>query len=749
MTIGRNNNDSPFFQEADVDVTNLKKSLNSAERQYVKCSKAVDRRSVAMDNYLDKSFDTAKQSKEAAKQDEKQQRGREASYKKSSSIILGALKRESGALSNLGLSWSTIAGAAGGGAILGFVGKAISSYLAFDRQTRELNATMSMQPKAFGAASAIIQGYTGYLDISREELVQITKQIGETRTGFEGLGKAAKANLLFTTRETINLSKSMDVSTSAAIDFFDISDRIYKLPHRRLRNIGASMKYIQEMTSISGDELLSFGKSLEDVLSRMLKSSGDTKAGVTADFMALAGVLKDAGIQPEKLATTFGEAMKIHSEQGARFLSLITEDTELSINQVREAMEGGDIKTPMSLLIKKLKKEGPEYLKVNEDWLTEVTGLTFSELRNVQNMSEAGLMDLMAKNRKEYDRGRLAAEAASKRQNRLSMQWNSLKRSLEKVWLGIGGALTSVAAEIADLVIPQLNRLAKWFSDGIKPGGAIPKFISSAKVWFADLWEAVGPVAKKFGTEFIAKMEWLGSEEGGMQLKAWFKDVVNSIGLMAKGIKGIAEFIGEVKQALKTTEQIAYEATHTAMKDAEDRLPRMMDTLNKKMREGDTVNVAGKQILVTPSTLPEIFGKIGGEYIKNLSSQLTSMVASGDIDLEFAKKNLESFKSQWDLQSSLAQQEMLARRHMSAGKEGAAMGGGATGLGVINTTLAKSVPATTVVGAGGVTTTKVEVKTNSEKSEKILEEIRDGIKDMKKRQNQHPSRSVVGHVLGQ
>jgi hypothetical protein len=87
--------------------------------------------------------------------------------------------------------------------------------------------------------------------------------------------------------DTVNLSKSMNVSTDSVVGLYDQFTRVYGLPHNRLRNISASMKFIQETTSISGQELISFTQNLDGVLSRMINTSDTAKAEVTADMMAI------------------------------------------------------------------------------------------------------------------------------------------------------------------------------------------------------------------------------------------------------------------------------------------------------------------------------------------------------------------------------------------------------------------------------------------------------------------------------
>jgi len=524
--------DSPFFYSADVDTTNLKNSLSKAEKAYVKFSKnlgdvvqGLEDQSVVQN----KVGEEAK--KEATKQEKRQNRTftlfkrllsfrrgqarkekaqRDKSEKEKDGILRRRLKKEKEALKDSGVSFGRLASLIGGGALVGGLIAAAKAYIHFDNKARELNVTLGAQPKLMAKARDMMVSYKGYLGLTSDEILQITKQMGELNLV---IGDSKKSEKIFQSLfdDVVHLSKGMDVAAGSVVDMFDIFTRVYKLPHNRLRGIAASMKFIQENTAISGDELLNFAKNLDDVLTQMTKATKNQSADAKADLLAFAGIMKNLGVDPNKLSGIFSDALNIESDKGAEWLAFVTRQTGYGIEQMRKMIEKGDVTTPMMLMIRQLKKDGPEMIKTNRSYYQEMTGMSIGELIRLAKADESQIAKIIASNRKAMKVAEAHKKAALARQNAISRSWAAVKAVFTKIWKAVGKTVATVAEKLAKALIPTAKKMVGWFQKTSlwaqsKSGGlAITKWTQDAVAWISEkLWPAVKKVGKAFG--------WLGDK---------------------------------------------------------------------------------------------------------------------------------------------------------------------------------------------------------------------------------------------
>jgi hypothetical protein len=432
---------------------------------------------------------------------EKDQRKREKIEQriKRPTSIYARLKKSADAA---GFSLKRMLGFLGGASIVGTVIGSAKAYLAWQEQILELKSTLGGQPRLFSAASDAVQKYTGYLGMSRGELVSITKQIGELHLVSEKLPNAGK---LFRelTLDVIHLSKSMDVSSGSVVDLFDSFLKVYGLPHHRIRGLAASMKFVQEQTGMSGQELISFGKRLDSVLARMRFATKDAKASAVRDLFALTGTLKKFGVDSEAIPSVFSEAMKIDSDRGNDWLAFIQTRTGVGMEKVRKMIEKGDTVTPFSLFIKALKKEGPEALRLNESYYTSMTGMSFAQLTRLMKVNEKSLKGMVDATAKADKLGKLHAKRAQERQHRLSTLWNGFKRVFEKLWLSIGKVVVAASTKLAEFLIPRVGKAVEWLTNKFnwfmsdRGSSEVRKTLASIWDWFNKLGAGASWVADK------------------------------------------------------------------------------------------------------------------------------------------------------------------------------------------------------------------------------------------------------------
>lgn len=758
--------DSPFFASAELDTNPLKKALAQAEAYYNKFSRGVEKATDALEDQEAQAEKAGREAKDRASDEEKEQKKRVGWFKG----IRNLIDREKDALDDLGISWKSVRNLIGGVAAVGLIGKLTKDYLEFDKMMREVNVTLGQQPKLLEASRQSIQGLTGYLYMTREELVGVAKAMGEVRLVTEdmkGSSRIFRGMML----DTIHLSKAIDVSADSVVGMYDQFTRVYKLPHFKLRNISASMKFIQEATSISGQELMSFAQGLDDVVSRMIKTTGEGKSAATADMMAMAGVFKTAGIAPEKMSQLFGEAMKIHSSQGARFLAMITEDTEYSMQQVRSMLEAGDIQTPTQLLIRRMRKEGPEWLKINERWLTEVTGFTFNELSNIQQMSEQGLVDMMQRNRKEYEKGQAHAKAAMKRQHEMSRRWNDLKRILENIWLRLGKVVVQLLTSLQRLLFPVLMKGLKYLTDwsdwAASPQGGkeISRWFKGMIEWFKQTWRWIS-------VKLPAAFDWLMDKI--QKVTDWWNSLSDTQKLMVAGAGGLLLFFNRLSSvfAMLGGKVTAVVAGLTALYIGAKKVADWVDEQQTKKIKAFSEAKATTYAIGMKRTAAEKMGFLRGEMTTKGGRGL--LTSTGDINMaELRERAAAIYPLTWEdqlteqgMRRKLQEREVLVAQwkaglaillsgvdkkklQQQIKQQRAAVKPAAVTVPTVAPMAKPPTAAEMATTAAPAAAPRVTVQADSPAAISLLSEIRDSLAQMARQgKTGHPSRQVVSEVLG-
>lgn len=554
MAENQDNKDNPFLFEADVDVTHLKDSLSTAEKCYLELAKSINKLTESLDAQKTKHDKAAKSAKDAASVSLKEKT-------KFTGMITKLFRREKDAADDYGISMKNVLGLIGGATAIGLIGKAMSAYLTFERTILDLNTVMSGNAELMHQSSEVIQEMTGHLDVSREELARMVTQMGELRL-IGGVARESSMSVKELTESALYLAKSMDVSTSRVIDFYTEFTKVYKLPHHRLNNIAASMRFIQESTSISGDELITFATGLDDVLTRMTKISGEKVGDVTTDLMAMAGVMKDLGIESRNLPGLFSAALDLDSDQGRDWLAYVTRNTRYTMDQMRDIIEKGDTVTPMKLFIQQMKKDGPEALKMNSKYYTEMTGFSHTELVKLMKVNDEVLDTMIMGARKAYLEGNKHQVDAEKRHNAMLKTWNNFKRVLEDIWLAVGGGIVKALTPMIQTILPAITNwlkdgqgfknMFKWISDlfknelipdlkiawgALKSLGSVLGVVGSGIKSLIDIWSGM-PDIEKWGVA-IGTVAVMGLFK--------FSSALNSL---SSSLPGLAANLGKVSSVL-------------------------------------------------------------------------------------------------------------------------------------------------------------------------------------------------------
>jgi hypothetical protein len=785
---------NPFLFEADLDTSKLKVATSRADKYYAMFSKSVTtiadkmqsaedkitagfkkglaahkRRASDAKNVIQRLF-AFRQNKAKEEKKDEDEAGKEK--KKQQGMLSKWFSGEKSALQEIGISWRNLKSMIGGAVLVGFIYKATTAFLDFDKSMREINTTFGDQPLLMAEANRSVTNYAGYLNATGEELIAINRALGEHHLIHGNTKKAAK-QYRGLALDVIHLSKAMEVSGDSVVYMFSQFRRVYKLPHHRLRNIAASVKYIQEQTSITGDELMSFAQSLDDVLSRMTSVSRDAKGEVIADMMAMAGALKDMGVQPEKMATMFSESLKIHSQQGAQFLSFIVQGTGRSIAQVRQMIKEGNVETPLTMLIDRLKREGPEWLAQNEHWVTEATGATFAELTNLRASDEKTRKELFAKNRKAYKEGKRHEEAAMQRQARLSRVWATIKRTFENTMINIGEVISKVAERMIDPMTKIFERGTKYVTSFISTldvaaaSKAILKwfetFIGHLKATYVWIKESLVPWITK---RLIPAFKWMGEKIG--EVVEWWDSLSNSTKNLMLGSTGMIILFGKFAGVLGgiSSNVLGVVAGITAVYVGAKKISDWVDEHQTQAMKGEALRkeTEGSMMLAIKGTKQE---KIG--FLKQQMASKTGMLtASGAVkDTELWKRayqvlpmsTTETMGGMW--MTGRDRDRVEQRKSMVAQWKGVLTAiANKSDVSVATKSLeaqratvpaeAPTVSKVTVPNASRATAPAptVHVSADSPTSEKLLAEIRDVLMRIGRVGNAHPSRAEVNGVLG-
>lgn len=664
------NKNNVWDLELDVDVDDLVKSLNHAEEAFNDYSKSAEEAEAALDDFIltnVKAGNEAREALDALTDEEKQvvvnsEKKKRAikeevevsskAEKKQSKILSGIrshIDREKSALEELGISWGNLSALIGGAAFIGIIYKAAKDFMEFDSHIRSLNTSMGDTPKLAAAASGSIQGLTGYLGMTRDELVTINQQIGDLKLIKANTVGGQKA-LLGLTKDVIHLSKSMNVGTSSVIGLYDQFSRVYKLPHNKIRQLSASMKFLQETTSITGDEIMSFAEGLEDVLARMTGTSKGMKVQVTEDMMAAAAVFKDAGIKAESVQGLFSHALDRDSEQGAQWLAFITKNTGKTIEQMRQQISKGDVLTPMEMMIDQLKKVGPKALELNAKYYEEMTGMSYAEMVNMMQMDKDTLRSKIDANRKAAKDAELHKKRAEALEAPITAAWNRLKRMFEQAWLKFGKFIITIAEKASKFIIPMLEKVAIYFDQFIdwvtSPQGAkkINQWFTDAGKFIKDkfipalkgIWEFLVKIAE-YGKKAFEWFQGLSGTEKtllgiGAGLALISPKIITLGGALISAFKGMQGLNLAALINPWTAGLLAAAAAGWALGEAFASISRRGSELDSQIQQSKLKNASAKNQQASNERLLKEAEKLGYSNKTETAERLSALMTDGVID---------------------------------------------------------------------------------------------------------------------
>jgi TP901 family phage tail tape measure protein len=467
---------NPFDYKVKVSGTDvLKNAISSAEKYSIGLAKEIHNIGKSM-GVTSKEFSIVDdQAKKASKSVKNQEDNFSQSINRRESAVHKHFSKEREALNDAGIGWGRLTSAIGGGTVIGIIYKSVEAYMALDKTMRSLNPTLYGNTRAMGTAQSMIHSLNGYLGLTREEIRDIVEQGSEFGLFTANSNKSAAA-LKTWTMQVIYLSKATDVGTHEVGSMFFQMEKLYKIPIDKLKNIGSAFSYIQKQTAISGSELATFSKSLEDIFMRLPDMSGDARTKLTTDMMAIAGVVKNKFGDPEEVSKMFSKMLHIGDPEGEKALAYFSTMTGKSMYAIRDALSKGDVVGLIEDVGGALSKYTDVDFQRFSDRLTEQTGLTYKTMYSMRQMfadGGKGLRELVEGSRKASEVGNEHVKAAQARQNKLSWMWQQLKNSFEEIFLKIGEHVVKITTKFATIIVPYIEKgihaiveAMEWFESG-------------------------------------------------------------------------------------------------------------------------------------------------------------------------------------------------------------------------------------------------------------------------------------------
>ncbi len=663
MAIDKNN---PLGLDIEVEgEDNLKKALSKSEKAYLAMSKAILK-------VADGLREDTKESKENEEEHTKDSKKTKKERGKLSKSLLGFLSREKEAAADAGFSFKALTGFIGGGALIGAVVGATRSFVSWDNQLGELRSTIDDLPGEISATGDQIRVMSAELGISRQELIETTKQMADL--GLAG-GKISSKEFIDLRKTTVELAQGMGIASGSVVDLMDTLSRTYNLPHHRLRGIATSMKFIQESTGMTGDEIISFAKSLDEIQARMT-GGGEARADMIRDFGAVAGALKKAGVDASGLPKLFAEALDPESNKGAEFLGFLQDHTGKAMEDIRKQLQAGDVAGITELFIESLGKVGPDELIRFGSFYRDMTDMSTPDLLRLGKITKKTFRDTVEAVRKSEHDQKLLFESAAARQSKLTKSWARFKLFFEDLWLGLGEVVATVAASwvddlkfLRDQGLAHLQNALEWFrsSEGKE---ATQRWMERAKelakdlgVWVVKLGEKVSVLIDWWSGMSESNQDLVLGLGGALLLFGKFGPLLTALGgpitavvagltAVYLGAQKIADWIDENQdRELAATNEV--QRTTSEIKMAQQTL-----TDNKRSREQQIGDIKaligkgeGKRLITAEGEINEAEIKRRMEAIpdrleKNIFKNATTKALEGIQKMPLFKEALEKRKTE-------------------------------------------------------------------------------------------------------
>jgi len=239
--------------------------------------------------------------------------------------------------------------------------------------------------------------------------------------------------------------------------------KAFKMTPKQIKDVSGAMHYLQTKTSLTAGEM---GQLFNDFRQIVLMTDKDKRGTVTAQLMAISGVLKDNAIDAQSFARAFTEMADETSSQGRMTASIIGNMTGHSIEEIQR-MSLEDHAEMSKLMILATKEAASQGDVAFREFRTQMEGLGVFSREEIYRMRDFADDQI----------GRFAevtkeAAAAEERNREFNESFEELRSTAFGLWetmkTGFFTALRPVGLEMAKMLVHVLKPFAEFMKGAAK-----------------------------------------------------------------------------------------------------------------------------------------------------------------------------------------------------------------------------------------------------------------------------------------
>jgi len=304
----------------------------------------------------------------------------------------------------------------------------------------------------------------------------------------------------------------------------------------KLRNIGAGIKFIADQSMLSSQEVLDFTASLEDMFRLSADGMGHTQTEMTGDLQAIAGALSTY-IKPQTIAEMF-TGLQQEIARGvvgpvSRAWSFATGE---AMDAIQDRFKRGDVVGLMEDFTQSMvNRTGPQIMSFART-MGNAIGITERELLRLQNFEPGAIRKMVEAQRKIIAEGKLQADAAAARQNRLTRAWNQAQDALAGLWEEQGMRVVDILNKhlipAIEWLIVKIQDLRKWWN-------GLSEDTQKSYVTWGTVGLALFAFSEKIGLVIGATSKLIGWIVGSKGLRSAFKFLSMDLTTLTAKMKGL------------------------------------------------------------------------------------------------------------------------------------------------------------------------------------------------------------------
>ena len=266
------------------------------------------------------------------------------------------------------------------------------------------------------------------------------------------------------TRSVFMMSQVTGASEQSIADLQVMMYRTFNLGMRDIEGINSSILTVVQSSSLLTEEMQGVFEATKDYV---LLLSRDTRRVALPAIAAMAGALKDMGLQPEGIMRSLGKMMNEFSVEGQRTAAIMSGFLGVSVSEIRKDLEAGRPDEIIAKIGLRAQQSGRD-LKTTAKLLSSMGETDLANLLLQSEEYNNNLAGLSLSARLAMKENRALSEAYNDMQNSFSRVTKVLKNQLVNIWMRIAvptGKVLGVVFKALSVVLQGLT-----FTFGLLPG---------------------------------------------------------------------------------------------------------------------------------------------------------------------------------------------------------------------------------------------------------------------------------------